>query len=77
MPPMPKTLTVGRPYPTHTPLGKIMWHRDWKVYELAGEAGIAPRTLTEYLAGRLPISSTNLVKLAKVLECRPEHLIDN
>jgi transcriptional regulator with XRE-family HTH domain len=53
-----------------------MWHRDWTVYELAGEAGVAPRTLTEYLAGRLPISSTNLVKLARVLECKPEQLLD-
>lgn len=53
-----------------------MWHRDWTVYELAGEAGVAPRTLTEYLAGRLPISSTNLVRLAAVLDCKPEHLIE-
>lgn len=47
------------------------------MYELAGEAGVAPRTLTEYLAGRLPISSTNLVRLAAVLECKPEHLIES
>lgn len=73
---MSKTSKVGRPYPTHTRLGKVMWHRDWTVYELAGEAGVAPRTLTEYLAGRMPISSTNLVRLARALNCKPEHLIE-
>lgn len=66
----------GRPYPTHTPLGKIMWHGDWKVYDLASKAGVAPRTLTEYLAGRMQISSTHLVKLSKALGCTRDHLLE-
>lgn len=40
------------------------------------QSGVHPRTLTEYLSGRVSILPHHAVKLARVLECPVEHLID-
>lgn len=43
-------------------------------YRVSAMAQLAPRTLTEYLAGRLIISPEHLARLSHVLDCEPEDL---
>lgn len=66
----------SRPYPIHTKLGAIMNERQFRVIDVATGARINPRTMTEYLAGRLPIRAHHLPYLARFLEVDPEDLID-
>lgn len=66
---LPDKENAGRPFPTHTRLGRVMRFRGYEeVYILAGEVKISPRQLTEYLAGREEISTEHLVRLAKELD---------
>lgn len=65
----------GRPFPTHTPLGKVMAKRGLRKYQVAGAAGISDRQLTEYLAGRASFSIEHLAKLCRVLKVDPEVLL--
>lgn len=67
---------VGRPIPLHTKLGQIMIEHGLRAYIVAGQAGIASRTMTEYLAARKPISSQHLTSLCKLFDCDPEDLVD-
>ena len=71
----PATSTgVGRPYPTHTPLGKLMAYKGVRAYDLASAVGIPPRTLTEILAGRRKISRKHMASLCRFFKCEPRHL---
>lgn len=64
----------GRPFPTHTKLGKRAMESGYTAYQIAALTSIAPRTLTEYLAGRRPIASHHFPDLCRVLRCRTEDL---
>lgn len=63
-----------RPYNTTTPLGRRMWELQLYTYEVCGACKISSRLLTEYLAGRKPISPTNRAYLAKYLKVSEEYL---
>lgn len=62
---------MGRPYATHTPLGKIMRAGDWNVGELAAISGVNARTISNYLAGRDEILPKHLERLAEALHVTP------
>lgn len=71
----PATKTgVGRPYPTDTPLGRLMAYKGLRSYDLCAAVGIPPRTLTEILAGRRKISRKHMASLCQYLKCEPHHL---
>lgn len=74
---MPVVREAGRPYPITTNLGKIMYARGLRAFEVAGKANVAPRTLTEYLAGRKEISDTHLVYLSALLGVDSQYLKGN
>ncbi len=57
----------GRPVPTTTPLGRVIAARGLRVYQVAGAAGISPRTLSDLLAGRKEMSLHHRAELARVL----------
>jgi hypothetical protein len=68
--------SAGRPFNTETPLGRIMWDRGFRVFEVAHATGINARTLTEYLAGRKPLKGSHLSLVADFLDVHPEDLGD-
>lgn len=65
----------GRRYPTTTSLGRIMASQGLRVYTVGSRAAVAPRTMTDYLAGRKAISAEHLTRLCVVLGCEPEDLV--
>lgn len=65
----------GRPYPTHTTLGKLMHHGYFSTVDVQAGTGIYVRTLTEYLAGRKTISGHHRRALAEFFEL-PESVLD-
>ena len=67
----------GARFPTHTPLGQIMWEDNLTVREVALQTGIHPRIMTEYLSGRLPITAGHMAKLTDMLDMDPEELTYN
>jgi DNA-binding Xre family transcriptional regulator len=66
---------MGRPYPTHTKLGKLMAEQGWVAADLSLVTGIYTRTLTEYLAGRKQIKDDHLVALCDALDVGPTQLL--
>lgn len=64
----------GRPHSLETKLGVMIKQRDTNVYTVAGQAQIAPRIMTEYLAGRRRIRDDHLANLSRVLECEPDEI---
>lgn len=64
----------GRPFPTHTKLGQRALSSGYTAYQLAALTSVAPRTLTEYLAGRKPIAPHHMPDLCRVLRCKAEDL---
>lgn len=68
---MPVT-TPGRPFNTATPLGKILYDRDIRAFQLAHATGINARTVTEYLAGRKPITRGHRALIADFLNLHPD-----
>jgi len=57
----------SRQYPVHTKLGRIMEKRGLRAYQVAADAGIYVRSMTEYLAGRKKPTPRNMAKLAEHL----------
>jgi len=57
----------SRQYPVHTKLGRIMSKRGLRAYQVAAEAGIYVRSMTEYLAGRKKPTPRNMAKIAGYL----------
>ena len=43
-------------------------------YVIGGSAGVAPRTLSEYMCGKREFRPGDLTKLCKELECDPEDI---
>lgn len=68
---MGRGMGKGRPHCLETKLGVMIANRRLHSYEVGGKAGVSPRTLTEYLAGRKTITQQHLVALAKTLDCDP------
>jgi hypothetical protein len=66
--------TDGRPYPTHTNLGKILHHLHITKTWLANQSQVHERTLTEYLAGRKEMLSHHRAAIAEALDI-PEHYL--
>lgn len=64
-------MTVGRPYPTHTPLGRLMRELGLRVSDMARRSDISARTLTEYLSGRAEFLPDHRARLAEALQVRP------
>lgn len=57
----------GRPFFTDTPLGKILDARGLKVKDVVNGAGMNPRTMSDYMSNRRPISAPHALALAKFL----------
>jgi len=64
----------GRKYPTHTRLGALMSERGLRMYEVAAQARMDPRAMSDYLAGRKPIPPHRLARLSVVLDVEPEEI---
>jgi lambda repressor-like predicted transcriptional regulator len=65
----------GRKYPTHTPLGQIMYERGLSVKQMDTMSGVYNRTLCDYLANRWPITKAHLALLSDALDVHPDDLI--
>lgn len=65
----------GRKFNTTQPLGKVMVARGVTAIWVAQQAGIHPRTITEYLSGRKKILPHHLAALSTVLQVKPSRLI--
>lgn len=64
----------GRPFFVDTPLGAIIAARGLKVKDVVNGAGMNPRTMSDYLSARRPISAPNKLAIAAYLGIRPEEL---
>lgn len=65
---------MSRPFNTSTPLGQILLERGLSVRELAEGTGIHSRTLSDYLANRVPILRHHLIEICDALDLEPEEL---
>ena len=66
---------MSRPFNTSTPLGRKMVEQGWTRADLSAVAGIAERTLSEYLSGRKPIPTRTAWTLAELLRCDVRELV--
>lgn len=66
----------GRPFFVDTPLGTLIAKRGLKVKDVVNGANMNPRTMSDYLSRRKPISPTNARALAKFLGVTVEELED-
>jgi transcriptional regulator with XRE-family HTH domain len=65
----------GRKYPTKTKLGAVMSERGLKMYDVAAQARMDPRSISDYLAARKPIPPHRLARLSMVLDVDAENLV--
>jgi DNA-binding Xre family transcriptional regulator len=65
---------VGRTFNTSTNLGRLIALKGVRAYEVSAACRIAPRTLTELLAGRRKPNQSQVIALCEYLNCDPEHL---
>lgn len=66
---------MPRGFNRSTPLGALMHENDWSVREMSASTGVNERMMSDYLAGRRPISSKHLVLFAAALGCLPSDLL--
>lgn len=57
----------GAPHSTKTILGKLIKVRNLRVYEVAAQVGVDPRTMSYYINGRKPVPGDIALKLSRVL----------
>jgi transcriptional regulator with XRE-family HTH domain len=60
---------------TDTKLGALIVRRNLKAYEVASMAGISPRQLSEYTAGRKDIASHHIIALSTALDVPGEDIV--
>lgn len=72
---MPKP-GLGRPYPTHTKLGRIMADRGLTAFDVCSGSGIYPRTMTELLSGRARPSARSLNAITSYLGVPPDAILE-
>lgn len=65
---------MPRTFPTHTELGRRMAMLGYTATDFSAVTGIHPRTLTEYVAGRKPMTDQHLMAAAEALDCHPDVL---
>lgn len=58
---------MSRAKRTHTPLGAVIYGRGLRVGDVAADAGVHDRYLSEYLSGRCAIRPVHLRRLAECL----------
>lgn len=70
--PVPPSPHGGKPYPIHTPLGRILRLRGMRAMDLYGAPG-APHyyTISKYLAGKKEMLPHHRVAIARVLKVDP------
>lgn len=66
----------GRYVSRNTRLGRMIYDRNMRAYQVAGKSGVYARLLTEYTNGRRVILPEHAIALAKVLDCKPEDIIE-
>lgn len=66
----------GRPVNRTTRLGRMIDDRNMKAYEVSAKSGVYSRCLTEYTNGRRVITPPHAEALARVLNCKPEDIIE-
>lgn len=66
----------GRPFFTDTPLGRIIDARGLKVKDVVNGSGMNPRTMSDYLSKRRPISAPHKSAIAKYLGVSVDELED-
>jgi transcriptional regulator with XRE-family HTH domain len=59
---------------THTPLGALIAARDVSVGQVVRDADIPRARMSEYLAGKTPISRAHLQRIAAYFQVEPENL---
>ena len=59
-----------------TKLRVLIAESGWPAYQVAAAAGISPITLSRYVNRKRRISPEHRVRLARVLGCEPEDLLD-
>lgn len=67
----------GRPINPDTKLGRLINRQARRSYVVAGEAGISPRLLTEYCAGRREMTQQHILSLCRVLDCNPWDILED
>lgn len=73
---MPKPGT-GRPYPTHTKIGRMMADRGLTATAVSQGTGIYTRTMTEILSGRMRPSPRALAGLTTFLGVPAEAILED
>jgi len=68
---------MGRPFATHTRLGRLMVKRGLNCQELVMGSGTYTRILTEILAGRMRPGNNQLMKISEFLKVPPEYLLED
>jgi hypothetical protein len=66
---------TGRPFNTSTPLGKLMADRGYTVKGLESATDISYRTISDYLAGRVPIRSHHMAILTDTFDVSRDVLL--
>jgi transcriptional regulator with XRE-family HTH domain len=72
-----RTMTKGRRVNLDTKIGRLMFGRNLRAYELCGACNFSPRVLTEYLSQRQPISEKNLKSLCEFFNVPPEDIVED
>ncbi len=67
----------GRPYATHTKLGRLMEARGLTCNDLCRGANTYTRALTEYLAGRRRPSAKTMIRLCDYFRVPPEKIYED
>lgn len=66
-----------RTYKTHTKLGRIMFDKGVRSIQVTYNAGIHPRLMTDYLAGRKKPSPRSMKMLCEYLHVQAADLIED
>lgn len=65
----------GRPFNQSTPLGQILWKRGYTLKRIEAATGIGHRKMSDYLAGREPISPKHMALLSAELDLPREAIL--
>lgn len=75
--PLGKQSGRGRPISRETKLGRLLSDRELRSYSVAASAGISPRYLTEYCAGRRAFTQDHVLSLCRVLGVTPDMILED
>lgn len=68
---------LGRPYPTHTKLGRALYTNRMYVWDLSKAIDIHPRLVTSMLAGTRRPTIPQLYRMCQFFGCHPDDLVED